>query len=65
MFSADALKNHHNPAFQFKMVCLSSALVSTSRCTARRSALLLPRFSRNWQAQFRFPYGLAWWRVEE
>ena len=65
MFSADALKNHRNPAFQFKMVCLSSALVSTSRRTARRSALLLPRFSRNWQTQFPFPYGLAWWRVEE
>jgi hypothetical protein len=27
MFSADAVNYHHNPAFQFKMVCLSTALV--------------------------------------
>jgi hypothetical protein len=49
------------------MVCLLLALVwsSTSACTAWRFALLLARSSRNWQAQFRFPYGLAWWRVQE
>lgn len=27
MFSADAVNYHHNPAFQFKMVCLLLALV--------------------------------------
>lgn len=27
MFSADAVNYHHNPSFQFKMVCLSLALV--------------------------------------
>ena len=27
MFSADAVNYHHNPAFQFKMACLSLALV--------------------------------------
>jgi CDP-diglyceride synthetase len=27
MFSADAVNYHHNPAFQFKMLCLSLALV--------------------------------------
>ena len=27
MFSADAVNYHHNPSFQFKMVCLSAALL--------------------------------------
>jgi hypothetical protein len=41
MFSADAINYHHNPAFQFKMVCLSLALFfhfSVHRLAIRTSA---------------------------
>ena len=40
MFSADAVNYHHNPAFQFKMLCLSLALVFyfTLHRSATRSA---------------------------
>ena len=41
MFSADAVNYHHNPAFQFKMVCLLLALMFhfTLHRGATRSAL--------------------------
>ena len=41
MFSADAVNYHHNPAFQFKMICLSLALVfhfTVHRIATRASA---------------------------
>jgi len=42
MFTADAINYHHNPAFQFKMVCLSLLWPSTSACTAWRFAVSAP-----------------------
>src|SRR6516162_8407071 len=49
MFSADAVNYHHNPAFQFKMVCLSLALVFHftihSRATCPTTPPLLAKLS--------------------
>ena len=64
MFSADAVNYHHNPAFQFKMVSLSLALMlhfTLHRYAARSAASSLVAML---VGALSLVSGPRWWRVE-